>query len=544
VSFAHGQCIEHYGPGEAYLPLLDALGRRCRSADGERVVAGLRQHAPMWLVQLPAFIAPEERGALQRQVQGAARERMLRELTEALEALTAEHPLVLWLEDLQWSDVSTLDWLAFEARRKEPARLLVIGTYRPVEMFSDGHPLKNHVQELMAHHLCAELALGPLSEADIEKYLTARLSFPSPLMGEGQGKGEMPRFLYSLAHTLHQRTAGNPLFLVSTVDDLVTQGVLTQTNGEWTLRGELGALSIPETICQLVARQRERLQLEDQRVLAAASVAGMEFSAAAVAAALTMDTTVVERHCERLAERQHFLRRVGIEEWPDGTLAARYTFLHALYQQLWHERVTPTQLQHHHLQIGQRKERAYGDRAGEIAAELAVHFEQGQDYGKAVRYLQQAGQRAVQRSANVEAIAHFTKGLELLKTLPDTPERPQQELTLQIALGAPLAATKGQAAPEVASVYLASLAKAYEEVGRVEEGLSVLAEAPATVDRTGERYYEAELYRLKGQLTLQRQSKVQSLKSLAPKPKPKRVFARLLRSRKNSKPKCWSYGRR
>jgi predicted ATPase len=179
----------------------------------------------------------------------------------------------------------------------------------------------------------------------------------------------------------------------------------------------------------------------------------MEFSAASVAAALATDTAVVERLCEHLAERQHFLRRLGVEEWPDGTLAARYSFLHALYQQLWHERVSPTLLQHYHLRIGERKEQAYGEGAREIAVELAIHFEQGHDYGKAVQYLQQAGGNAVQRSANVEAIGHLTKGLEVLKTLPDTPQRAQQELTLQVALGAPLIATKGYGAPEVENAY-------------------------------------------------------------------------------------------
>jgi predicted ATPase len=370
---------------------------------------------------------------------------MLRELAEALEVLTTEQPFILWLEDLHWSDVSTLDFLALLARRKEMARLLVVGTYRPVEVASDGHPLKSHVQELVGHQLCAEFALGPLGETDIEEYLAARFAVGA--------HGRAP--LQTLARTLHHRIGGNPLFLVSLVDDLVARGILTHTQEGWTLRNEADAVAvgIPETIRQLVARQRERLLPEEQHVLEAASVAGMEFSAAAVAAALAMDTAPVERHCEQLAERQQFLRQVGIEKWPDGTVAARYGFLHALYQQLWHERVSPTQLQYHHRQIGERKERAYGDKAQEIAPELAVHFEQGREYRKAVRYLQQAGQRAVRRSANVEAVAHLTKGLELLKTLPDTPERNQQELTLQIALGASLMVTKGYAAPEVEQAY-------------------------------------------------------------------------------------------
>ncbi len=144
----------------------------------------------------------------------------------------------------------------------------------------------------------------------------------------------------------------------------------------------------------------------------------------------------IEEQCEALVRREHFLRASGTAEWPDGTVAARYGFLHALYQDVLYNRLTARRRQRLHQRIGEREEQAYGERAREIAAELAVHFEQGRDYRKAMQYLQQAGENAVRRSAHQEAISLFTKGLELLKTLPDTPERTQQELTLQIALGA------------------------------------------------------------------------------------------------------------
>jgi len=117
-----GQCIEHYGAGEAYLPLLDALGRLCRGPDGQRVRALLEQYAPTWLVQMPALLSTVALEALQRKTNGATKERMLRELAEAVELITAERPLALVLEDLHWGDPSTLDWLAFMARRQERAR--------------------------------------------------------------------------------------------------------------------------------------------------------------------------------------------------------------------------------------------------------------------------------------------------------------------------------------------------------------------------------------------------------------------------------------
>ena len=133
VWLATGQCVEHYGTGEAYLPVLEALGQLCTGAGGERLVTLLRQHAPTWLVQMPWLLTAAHREQLRDELQGVTRERMLREFAEVVDALTAETPLLLVLEDLHWSDYATLDLLALLARRRTPARLLVLGTYRPVE---------------------------------------------------------------------------------------------------------------------------------------------------------------------------------------------------------------------------------------------------------------------------------------------------------------------------------------------------------------------------------------------------------------------------
>jgi DNA-binding winged helix-turn-helix (wHTH) protein len=184
---ARGQCVEHHGAGEAYLPILEALGRLCRTAAGEQCKQLLRQQAPTWLVQMPALLEEAELEAVQRKVLGATPERMARELAEAIETLTAERPLVLWVEDLQWSDVSTLDLLLYLAQRRGPARLLVIGTYRPADVIVSGHPLRALKQELQGHGRCVELPLRVLSVAEVTQYLNRRFRLvPSPLAGEGQ----------------------------------------------------------------------------------------------------------------------------------------------------------------------------------------------------------------------------------------------------------------------------------------------------------------------------------------------------------------------
>jgi hypothetical protein len=114
------------------------------------VIDVLRVHAPMWLLQMPSLVSASDRESLSREVFGATRERMLREMGEALEALTATQPLVLVLEDLHWSDYSTLDLISYLARQRHRAHLMVIGTYRTAELIASGHPLKAVKQELLA----------------------------------------------------------------------------------------------------------------------------------------------------------------------------------------------------------------------------------------------------------------------------------------------------------------------------------------------------------------------------------------------------------
>jgi hypothetical protein len=172
----------------------------------------LHQYAPTWLAQLPAFCGPADLEALQRTVQGTTRARMLRELVEALEVLTAAQPLVLVLEDLHWSDASTVELLALLAWRREAARLLVLGTYRPVEVIVYAHPLNAIKQELVAHGQAAELPLGGLSPAAVAAYLAQREDLAAV---ERAG----------VAAWVYRRTEGHPLFIVQVVDALAQQGL-------------------------------------------------------------------------------------------------------------------------------------------------------------------------------------------------------------------------------------------------------------------------------------------------------------------------------
>ena len=255
--------------------------KRSDASAGNRwpqLVSVLRQYAPSWLVQMPALVPP--RSGRRSSTREATRPtRMLRELTEALDALTTECPLVLVLEDLHWSDRATLEWLAYVARRPDPARLLILGTYRPVDVMVHAHPLRTVLTELQQHGQCAELALDYLSDVEVTAYLHQRFGHAG--------------LAADLAPVLHQRTQGNPLFVIAVVDELIRHQVVREGPAGWAMRGGVEALStiVPATLRALLEQQLAHCSREEQTLLAAASVAGVEFAAAAVAAGLSAART-------------------------------------------------------------------------------------------------------------------------------------------------------------------------------------------------------------------------------------------------------------
>src|SRR5579863_5933129 len=200
-----GSCVEQFGSGEAYLPVLEALGGLCRGRGGERAIEVLSRHAPTWLAQMPALLATKQVEDVERRAMGATQPRMLRELAEALETLSADAPVVLTIEDLQWSDPSTLDVLATFARRREPARVLLIGTYRPAGV-ARNHSLPRLVGELVAHRQALDVQLGTWDEQALGAYVTARCA--------------ENRFPQHLVRAIHGSTGGNPLFAATLLDDL------------------------------------------------------------------------------------------------------------------------------------------------------------------------------------------------------------------------------------------------------------------------------------------------------------------------------------
>ncbi len=439
VRIARGQCLEQYGTSEAYLPVLEAIGRLCR--EHQQVVDVLRTHAPMWLLQLPSLVSAPVHEALARELSGATKERMLREMGDALEILTADMPLVLILEDLHWSDYSTLDLISYLATHRQAAQMMLIGTYRPAELILSRHPLKAVKSELLAKQQCKELPLEYLSRNAIARYLSVR--FP------------VNRFTEELAALIHHRTEGNPLFMVNAVDYLVAEGLLKERDDCWELVVEIEKVQVgvPDSIKQMIEKQIDHLDAHEQRTLETASVAGAEFSALAVAAGLEHGGPLVEAGCDALARRRQFIQDCGVQELSNGQTVNRYGFIHALYQNVLYDRLSAFRRAQLHQRIGEWSESFYGEHAREIAAELAMHFDRAANHKQAVKYLQQAAENDIRRFAYREAVTLSRRGLELVKRMPDTAERARQELGLHVTLGVPLIATEGYAAPEVGSSY-------------------------------------------------------------------------------------------
>jgi len=440
IRVARGQCLERYGAGEAYLPLLDGFSRLCRLPGGDPVLTVLRHQAPAWLAQMPSLVPQSERANLQAQAMGATRERILREMAEAIETLSSETALVLLLEDLHWSDYSTVDLVSYLARRRDPARLM-IGTYRPVDVIVADHPLKGGKRELQAHGLCRELALECLSEEVVAEFLSAR--FPRH------------QFPARLRQTVYRRTEGTPLFMVNLVEYLADQQAIVEEQGSWKLRAELSEVErgVPSNLRDLIQKQIERLSPDERTVLEAASVAGMECSSVAIAAGLENTVEWVEEYCEELARRHQFLSPAWLVQLPNGSVTPRHRFIHVLYREVPYRMIPPMRRSQIHRRIAEHGVVIYGDRVSEIAAELAMHFEQSHDWPRALEYLLRSAENAVARSAHHEAADLVRRGLLVLKSLPKNVERDHQEIRLRMILSVSLMAMKGFGSAEVEQVY-------------------------------------------------------------------------------------------
>lgn len=438
---ARGQCIKSHGAGEAYMPILEALTALCSLPEGKAVVPLLRRHAPLWLIQMPSLISAFQMRNLKAATAGATRERMLREMAETIEALTAEKTLILVLEDLQWSDNSTLDLISYWAQRRASARFLLIASYRSAEIFIEDHPLRSIRDELLARQLCQELHVPPLDQSAVEEYLLRR--FPAG------------RFSEETASWLHNRTGGNPLFVASVLDHLQSRNLVVGHNRNWELRIPLAEAeqTVPPSIQQMIAHQFERCTPHEQRLLQAASVEGVEFSAEAVAAALGDTAERIGVRCRRLANRHLFVKPLGYRRVSGGRQIFLYGFIHALYQSTCYQ-LAPEELRtRFHRRLAEYIENSRAAGAEKPATQLAMHYARGMEPTRALKYYLEALEKAHLRYAGHEAAAMARQGLDLLQLLPKDSEHRAQEMRLLLALGTAMMTRQGIGSEEVSRAF-------------------------------------------------------------------------------------------
>jgi DNA-binding winged helix-turn-helix (wHTH) protein len=316
LAIATGQCLASGGPAEPYLPIFDALGGSAADRLGAEVRAVLRDIAPAALVHLPALIDRRELEGLLLTTAATRPEQMLRQLAEAIEALSLRCPLVLVLDDLHWSDEATLDLVAALMRRRAPARLLVVAAYRP-DGSAAAARLESIKHDLATRARAREIVLEGLDEAAVAESCGTRLALP-------------PDVARSFGAVLHRRCGGHPLFMEASTEELARRA------GQLAPAGEICTdrdIVVPRSVHDFIRDDLRRLDPVTRVILETASVSSTSLGIPALAAATGLDATLVEEICLGMADRRHFVA------WQSGTPPGahdpegRIGFRHDIYRE-------------------------------------------------------------------------------------------------------------------------------------------------------------------------------------------------------------------
>jgi DNA-binding winged helix-turn-helix (wHTH) protein/tetratricopeptide (TPR) repeat protein len=428
-----GQCVEQGGQDAPYMPVLEALNGLCRGAP--EVLPLLRHVAPTWLAQMPWYLDAAERAAVQLEIRGVGPGRMLRELGTLLDQLAQRHPLLCVLEDLQWSDQPTLLLLEHLASHRQPARWLLVASLRPDD--GQGHlsaAADLHVR-LRLRALAGSLQLDTFTPAQVADYMAQR--YPQAALPRGA------------AQHLHAQTGGLPLYLATWLDAAEQQHPPVQGGLP------VDALTDPphrltQTLAHLIERQWELIAPEDQVLLEAAAVLGVEFWSQPLAAMLERSRMSVRAQVDRLARQGFWLAPLALEQLSDGSFDARHAFRHALHRHVLYQRLGPAARAELHRRAAVALQTAAPLGLAVSAAEMVEHHERSLDLAAAVRSSVAAVRLALARFVPQEAVRLAQRALALLERCRDIDvrERDALELALQAEQGVAFAQYLGFAAPE------------------------------------------------------------------------------------------------
>jgi predicted ATPase len=252
--------------------------------------------------------------------------------------------------------------------------------------------------------------------------------------------------LTALKRLILAKTEGTPFFMEEVTQTLAEEGVLSGERGHYRLVQAPTELHISPTVQGVLAARIDRLAAEEKDLLHQLAIIGRQFPLSLVRQVVAQPEEALYQLLASLQRKEFLYEQPAFPE-PD------YIFKHALTQEVAYGTVLQERRKALHERTAQAIESLYSTKLEDHYSELAYHYSRSGNTPKAVEYLKLAGQQAVQHSANAEAITHLTTALELLKTLPDTPERVQQELALHLTLGVPVQILKGEAAPEVGKTY-------------------------------------------------------------------------------------------
>jgi class 3 adenylate cyclase/tetratricopeptide (TPR) repeat protein len=391
--------------------------------------------APLLSLPLPEERYPGLHVSPQRQ-----RQKTLETLVALLVEHAERHPVLFILEDVHWADPTTLEWLHLVIEQIPTTSVLMVLTCRPTFQPSWSH-----------RSYLTEITVSRLSHAQVEQIVT----------GMTNGK----TFPAAVLQQIIARTDGVPLFVEELTKAILESGHLTEVDGHYELTGSFATFAIPATLQDSLMARLDRL-VTAKAVAQYAAVIGRQFPYELLQAVSQLDEAMLQHELGRLVEAEIVYQR-GVPP------QAMYTFKHALIQDAAYQSLLRSTRQQYHQRIAQVLVSQFPETTETQPELLAQHYTEAGLNTQAIPYWQRAGQRAIARSAYVEAMAHLTTGLDVLRTLPETPERTQQELIVQITLGLALNATRTWAAPEVECAYARARALC-QQIGETPQLFSVL----------------------------------------------------------------------
>jgi predicted ATPase len=331
--------------------------------------------------------------------------------------------VLLILEDVHWTDPSTLEWLHLVIEQTPTAALLVLLTGRPP--LPPAWPHRSYLTAITVTRL------APAQVAQLVTGMTAGNTFPAAVLQQ-----------------IITKTDGVPFFVEELTKALVEAGPLQDVQGHDARVGALATLTIPATLQDLLMARLDRLGTA-KAVAQYAAVIGRQCPYELLHAVTQLEEATLQRALDRLVAAELVYQR-GLPPH------ASYVFKHALMQEAAYASLVKRTRQHYHQRIVHLLEAQFPETTGTQPELVAHHATAAGLTAQAVHYWHTAAQRAVARSAHVEAIRHLRQGLAVLQTLPETPARRQREVDLLSALGASVLATQGYAAPEVGAIYTAA----------------------------------------------------------------------------------------